>query len=106
VRQLYVSVRFISRDECEEKGGGEKWKDILPADIPMMVVVLLCFAVVATTPLALAPAPVSTPPFVPVVPVLLPPAPASGIAEVEGAVSGAAVKDVRSVVGRVVDGCA
>jgi len=89
-----------------KREGEERGKDILPADIPMMVVVLLCFAVVATTPLAPAPAPVSTPPFVPVVPVLLPPAPASGIAVVEGAVSGAAVKDVRSVVGRVVDGCA
>jgi hypothetical protein len=86
--------------------GEEREKDILPAVIPMMVVVLLCFAVVATTPLAPVPAPVSTPPFVPVVPVLLPPVPGSGFAEVEGAVSGAAVKDVRSVVGRVVDGWA
>jgi hypothetical protein len=88
-----------------KREGEERGKDILPADIPMMVVVLLCFAVVATTPLAPVPAPVSTPPFVPVVPVL-PPAPGCRIAEVEGAVSGAAVKDVRSVVGKVVDGWA
>jgi len=87
-------------EEGEEQGGS------LPAtDIPIMVVVLLCFAVVVTTPLAPGLAPVSTvPPFEPVVPVPLP-APGSGRAEVEGAVSGAAVKDVRSVVGKVVDGC-
>ena len=55
------------------------------------------------------PDPVSTvPPLVPVFAPVLPPetGPGSLAPEVEGALSGAAVKDVKSVLGRVVDGCA
>ena len=50
----------------------------------------------------------TVPPLVPVfAPVLSPePGPGSLALVVEGALSGAAVKDVKSVLGRVVDGCA
>jgi hypothetical protein len=50
----------------------------------------------------------TVPPLVPVfAPVLAPePGPGSLAAEVEGALSGAAVKDVKRVLGRVVDDCA
>jgi hypothetical protein len=71
--------------------------------------VLLCFGEACNAPFTPVPTPVSTvPPFVPVfVPVLLPAPLAPGlIAEVEGALSGAAVKDVNRVVGNVVDGFA
>jgi hypothetical protein len=90
-----------------EEGRGNRRVNSPATLIPIIVVVLLCLFSVATTPFAPVPPPLSTvPPFVPVlVPVLPPPEPGSLTPELEGALSGAAVKDVCSVVFRVVDGC-
>jgi hypothetical protein len=69
------------------------------AEIPIILVVLLCLLEVATTPFAPVPPPLSTVPLlVPVFVPVFPPVPGSPTPELEGSLSGAAVKDVRSVV--------
>lgn len=100
---------FLVNSCLETQHIRSKTGDLPATPIPIIVVVLLCFGVAWRVPFALVPVPVSTfPPLEPVFAMVLPPAsePGSLAPEVEGALSGAAVKDVKSVLGRVVDGCA
>lgn len=69
---------------------------------------LLCPVEVLEAPFTFVPPPLSTTPPVPplLLPVLPVPELGSTIPELDGAVSGAAVNEVNSVVGVTVDGCA